>query len=343
MTKYFFSTTQCLILCSFSFFSINILADDILLKNGSHLVGKVIKKGGTILEFKTPFAGTLKIKWENIVELKIDKEVKLMLKDNSTLMAKNLKSELDNIQITRTDNQVKNIKPSQLAYINPEKWRLGEGFKTTGGLNVSLKSQHGNTDKDEFAADANVTFRRIKDRIKLRFEYENDKSNNAQTSLNWLFLGKYDYFLSDKTYLGGSALFEYDEFADLDIRETYSLYLGHQYFESRAINLSLEAGLAQVYENYFSNGGTDYVSGTWTVKYDQYFYDEFVQFYHKHLGRIALENTDKYLIKSWTGLKFPLDYGFSVSGEIQADYDNLPVQGINKLDTTYLFKLGYDY
>ena len=41
-------------------------ADEVVLKNGSHIIGEVLKKDGSSLEFKTPFAGILKIKWKNI-------------------------------------------------------------------------------------------------------------------------------------------------------------------------------------------------------------------------------------------------------------------------------------
>ena len=319
-------------------------ADEVVLKNGSHLIGEVLKKDGSSLEFKTPFAGTLKIKWTNIIEVKMDKPIQLMLQDESLLMADALKKKEDTIEVSnKNENQVQIIKQSEMAYINPDPWRIGEGYKITGGINVALKSQHGNTDKDEFDLDGAITFRRKHDRLKFRGEYENDKSNNSKTALNWLFLGKYDYFITDKTYFGGSALFEHDRFADLDLRETYGLHLGHQYFESKAINLSVEAGLAQVYEDFIEAEDDDFLAGTWGVNYDQYFFDEFVQFYHRHSGRLNIEDTDKYILKSWTGLRLPLDYGFSISGEVQADYDSQPSEDADKTDTTYLFKLGYDY
>lgn len=319
-------------------------ADEVVLKNGSHLIGEVLKKDGSSLEFKTPFAGTLKIKWTNIIEVKMDKPIQLMLQDESLLMADALKNKEDTIEVSnKNENQVQMIKQSEMAYINPAPWRIGEGYKITGGINVALKSQHGNTDKDEFDLDGVITFRRKHDRLKFRGEYENDKSNNSKIALNWLFLGKYDYFITDKTYFGGTALFEHDKFSDLDLRETYGLHLGHQYFESKAINLNVEAGLAQIYEDFIDAKDDDFLAGTWRVNYDQYFFDEFVQFYHRHSGRLNIEDTDKYIIKSWTGLRLPLDYGFSISGEVQADYDSQPSADADKKDTTYLFKLGYNF
>ncbi len=336
-----FPSTLCIL--SLSMISI-VSADEVVLKNGSHIIGEVLKKDGSALEFKTPFAGTLKIKWTNIIELKMDKPIQLMLKDDSTLMANTLKNKEDIIEISNDNKSpVQMIKQSEMAYINPDPWRIGAGYKITGGLNIALKSQHGNTDKDEFDLDGVITLRRKNDRLKFRGEYEKDKSNNIRTNFNWLFLGKYDYFITDKTYIGGTALFEHDEFADLDLRETYGLHSGHQYFESKAINLSVEAGLAKVYEDFIDAKDNDFSAGTWAVKYDQFFFDEFVQLYHRQSSRLNLEDTDKFIFKSWTGLRFPLDYGFSISGEVQADYDSQPAPGVHKTDTTYLFKLGYDY
>jgi len=156
MTKYF-----PFILCVLSLSSISLVsADEVVLKNGSRLVGEVLKKEGNTLEFKTPFAGTLKIKWANIVEVKMDKAVKLMLKDDSTRMAKTLKNEDNIVKISNdNENRVETIKQSEMAYINPDPWRLGTAYKITGKLNIALKSQRGNTDKDEFDLDGAIEFR----------------------------------------------------------------------------------------------------------------------------------------------------------------------------------------
>ena len=54
-------------------------------------------------------------------------------------------------------------------------------------------------------------------------------------------------------------------------------------------------------------------------------------------------DTDKFIFKSWTGLRFPLAFGFSVSGEVEADHDSQPPPDTHRTDTTYRFKLGYDF
>ncbi len=68
-----------------------------------------------------------------------------------------------------------------------------------------------------------------------------------------------------------------------------------------------------------------------------------MQFYHNDIARLDISDTNKYIITSRTGLRFPLTLGFLVSGEIEADYDNEPSGNSDKTDTTFRLKLGYVY
>jgi len=65
------------------------------------------------------------------------------------------------------DEPASSIDPGELAFINPVPWRTGEGIKWTGRVNFDLKSQRGNTDKDEFEGDAELGMRRRQDRFPL--------------------------------------------------------------------------------------------------------------------------------------------------------------------------------
>ena len=44
-------------------------ADELLMKDGSRLLGKVVKKENGILEFETAFAGVIQVQWAQVVEL----------------------------------------------------------------------------------------------------------------------------------------------------------------------------------------------------------------------------------------------------------------------------------
>ena len=90
-------------------------ADELLMKDGSRLIGKVVKKGNGTLGFETVFAGVIKVQWAEVSEL-------------------------------HTDEPASSIELGELAFINPAPWRLGEGLHWTGRVNLALNSQRGNTD-----------------------------------------------------------------------------------------------------------------------------------------------------------------------------------------------------
>jgi len=62
-------------------------ADELILRNGSRLIGEVGRKENGTLGFKTSFAGTIKVKWSEVSELRSENDTlkqvvaELMLKN----------------------------------------------------------------------------------------------------------------------------------------------------------------------------------------------------------------------------------------------------------------------
>ena len=63
-------------------------ADEVWLKNGDRLTGKVMSLDAGTLVFKTSYAGDLSIKWGEVVNLKTDEPVKVVLGDRPRLRAR---------------------------------------------------------------------------------------------------------------------------------------------------------------------------------------------------------------------------------------------------------------
>ncbi|MBF0264073.1 MAG: DUF481 domain-containing protein [Gammaproteobacteria bacterium] len=316
------------------------LADKLILKNGSTLIGTIISKQNDTLEFKTPYAGTIMVNLGNIVEIESDKPLKLMLKDKTIKQVKHLLVEDKKIKINGSQE---NIQLSDMQYINPKPWQIGQSYKRQGAVNLALEFKEGNTKSQNVKIDGKLGFRGMDDRFTFSGQVENNESEQVKTANNWLFSAKYDYFFHKKSFLGVSAIFESDKIAELDLKQVYGVHLGHQYFESESLNLSINAGLAQSYEDNFNVPQQKYLSGTWELDYEQFILAGVLQYYHRQLGLYSFENSDDYSIKTWTGFKFPLKSGFSLSTEAQINYDNKVVSGNDKIDSTYLLKLGYDY
>ncbi len=322
----------------------NTHADSLILKDGSQLNGEVIKKEKGSLIFKTSYAGTIKIKWEQIKTLETNKPIQIMLTTDEIISTHLLENVAQIINQTVSEETKKRIFNTQnVRYINPEPWQLNQGYKVAANANFSVKVQQGNTDKSELEIDGNLEFRDTDDRYTFAGQIENDHTKDQKTADNWKLSGKYDYFVSKKRYYGLELSFERDTFTDLRLRTTLGPHIGHQFFESTPINLRAELGLSKVYEDFIEVEDDDYIAMNWFINYEQFFFNNFTQFYHKQNGIWNLENTNKITLNSWTGFRFPLRYGIVASAELELEYDSLPSESIHQSDRTYRLKLGYQW
>jgi putative salt-induced outer membrane protein YdiY len=284
-------------------------ADELVMKDGSRLMGKVGKQVDGTLEFETSYAGTIKVKWEEVSELHADKPVQVMMKNEALQEATTITKTEDATVVTAvTEGTSESLAPDAIAFINPEPWRYGEGYKFTGRINAALKSQRGNTESDEVDMDGELGWRWKEDRATIYGQLAKDTSFGVTTTQNWLVTGRYDHFQTEKFYYGANIGFEHDEFADLELRSRIGPHLGYQFYEQDNLNLSTDLGLAYVDEDFISTADDDYMALSWLVNFDWFIIPDHVQFYHRNNGLLSLSDTGDLVINSWTGFPLPADF-----------------------------------
>jgi putative salt-induced outer membrane protein YdiY len=328
----------------------SVSADELLLRDGSRLLGSIVKKDDGVLEFKTSYAGTIKVKWTEIEEVRADEPFKVMLQNNEILMTTVIRNTPDVVTLetgTQDEPATVELVQSDLALIKPEAWRVGEGYKFSGRANLAFERDRGNTDTDELDLDFALTYRRMKDRFVANGELERDTDNQAEkdrtTTDNWKLSGRYHRFITKKWFWGGAVVLDADDKADLKLRALAGPTVGYQFFESRPMNLRMEVGIVGVHEEFKNQSGSDYMAGAWAIDFDKYLFDEFMQFYHRQTGLLSFEDATNIVWDTWTGFRFPLVYGFVASTELQTDYDGDAAKDADDLDTTLLLKLGYEW
>jgi len=319
-------------------------ADEVIMRDGSRLLGEVVKRENNTLDFKTSYAGVIKIQWEQVAEIKTEKPMEVLLQDETVVSGTRITNNVDDLVVEGESG----LPPQTLGQevvdvINPEPWRKGEGYNLSGRVNFALESQRGNTDKDEIDVDGSLTWRRKHDRFLAFGELERDKTNDKLTTEKWKLEGSYNYFLTKKWYWGGFGRFEHDKFADLDLRTSVGPLIGYQWFESKKMNLSTSTGISYVNEDFNNASDDDYVALPWAIDFDRFIFGEFMQFYHKQTGFWNLEDTGDVVWDTWTGLRFPLILGLVASTEVKVEYDSGAAEGADDTDTTYSLKLGYQW
>ena len=194
-----------------------------------------------------------------------------------------------------------------MAFINPAAWRLGESLGFSGDVSLALKSQRGNTDKDEFDIDENLLFRKKHDRLTLRGQFEKDYNDGETTADAWDVAANYDYFLSKKWFVGGYSRFEQDQFQDLKLRTSAGPFVGYQFFETKKMNLRTSAGPSRTLEEFKDAPDNDYWSVSWSTDFDIFLFDEYIQFYHRHTGLWNVEDLSDVILDGWIGIRASID------------------------------------
>jgi putative salt-induced outer membrane protein YdiY len=320
----------------------NCLADEVRLKNGDRLTGQVIRMQQGKLILKTGYAGEIGIVWQEVAGLETDRPMKVMLKDDTAMEGTAKATETGSIKLHSSTLETSAvIRLDDVKAINPEPVKT---VKITARANVNITNQRGNTSSDNYDLQGEFTARTAKNRYVVGGELNKEDSEGTTISQNWLVHGDYSRFLNKKWYLFTNTLFEHDEFNDLKLRSTLGAGAGYQIFETPLVNLSISAGLAEVNESFYVAEDNTYSAGQWSVNYDQYFFDKFVQLFHRNNGYVSLENASNWFLKTRTGLRFPVYKGFGVTLQYNYDYNNQPsVDAQTREDTKFIFMLGYEF
>jgi putative salt-induced outer membrane protein YdiY len=294
------------------------------------------------LIFKTSYAGEISINWSEVINLITDDPIKVILTDGTTLEGFSRRAPVDMIRIeTEKLETPSDFKLSEVATINPEEKPV---VKLTARTNAGFTQERGNTDTDSLRLDGEFIARTEKSQYTFAGELNMEKVDGDTTVENWLAFAKYDYFFIQKWFLYANTLFEHDKFADLDLRSTLGAGVGHQFFESDTLNLSVAVGPSWVHEDFIEADDDDYSAGQWLINYDQFFFNKFVQLFHRQAGSIKLSDTNTWLIRTRQGLRFPIYKGFATTLQYNYDYNNDPSpEADEKLDSQLMFLLGWQF
>lgn len=226
-------------------------ADELWLKNDDHISGNIVRLENNRLIFSTRYAGEIAVKWEDVLNLKTDAPVKVMI--GSDTLIQGIISPGENGTITVKSAEIRDpitLELAQLKVINPR--ALEPALKTNVRINFGASFTDGNTETESIYGDGELVARTEKNRFTLGTVYKRTESNNVTTADSVIGYMKYDYFLRKKWFFYANVTGEKDEFKDLDLRTSAGIGSGYQFLETEMTHLSLEAGLSYVNENYIA-------------------------------------------------------------------------------------------
>jgi putative salt-induced outer membrane protein YdiY len=238
------------------------LADQITLKNGDHLTGKVVKSDGKTLVLHTEAAGDVTIQFAAIQEIKTDEDLHVVLKDGKTAVGPvtsndgklevatkaggTVEASKDDVSVIRNDAE-------QAAYDKSLHPGLMHGWN--GGVNVGFALARGNNQTENLAIAFNAAHPTLNDKITL-YESSVYTKNNAPgaspSTVADIAEGglRYDRDLRPPLFAFVGADFMADALQGLNLRSVGSAGLGLHVIKNDKTMLDLLAGGNFTNENY---------------------------------------------------------------------------------------------
>ena len=317
-------------------------ADELVMKNGSRLIGKLVSASQSDVVFDTPFAGQIIIKQANIARIVADQKVTLMMQDGRVYREKQIVSKDQRLLVMASEEQPVVFDVADIKLVNPEPWRIGDGYKWFGQINTAITSERGNTDTDELDLDFETIWRSLEDRYTLRGAWEIDEVGGTKNKDTSRLRGKYDRFSQDDpiNYVGFQLAFERDEFADLDLRTTVGPYVGRQFFETQLLTMHAELGVVFVDEQFDVAEDDDYWGANWELRLSSDIIPDTL-LYVLADGVFNFTHRNRNLVNAGIGISLPTIYGLRAGAEVSYAYNGGAVEGVDELDETYKVKFGY--
>jgi len=318
-----------------------IRADEVVLKNGDKINGKVGEITGGKMKFTSPVLGEITIDMTNVTSFKTDEPVDIRMKENQPTVTDKIESG------TSTEYKTAGGKDVQVGDVKtfnppPAKW--------TGSVLLTGALARGNTDTFDLGLDATAVLRRDipekDDRLTLGGAYHfgtagRDDSTTTTTD-NWNILGKYDKFWTQKLYGYATAKLEHDRIAAIYYRVTPGVGIGYQWAESPTFNLNTEAGVSYVHEDYDNDGTNDFIALRLAYHVDKKLTEKFGLF-HNLEWLPAFDDPGDYLLNTDAGIRADITKHFFSEFKVEWKRDSTPAPGALKNDTRFVLGVGWSF
>lgn len=237
-----------------------VLADQITLKNGDRLTGKIVKSDGKTLVVHTDAAGDVTLQFSAIQEIKSDQDLHVTLKggktalgpvtttdgkiDIATKSAGTVEAATADVTLIRNDAE-------ETAYQKSLHPGLTHGWD--GGANVGFSLARGNSETENLALAFNAAHPTLKDKIILYATSIDTKNDLATpTTVANLETGgfRYDRNINPLLFVFGAADYMANALQSLDLRQVYSGGFGYHAVKNTQTQLDVLGGANYTHETY---------------------------------------------------------------------------------------------
>lgn len=235
------------------------IADEVTVKNGDRINGKIVKSDGKTLVLHTDFAGDLTIEMTQITHITTDQALHVTTKEKKTVVGTatvsdgkfEVASKSGVVEVPVADVVTIRNDAEETAY--QKSLHPGPFHGWTGAASAGLSLARGNSETENLALALNLVHPTEKDKIITYVSsiYTNNALVSPSVVANLVQAGlEYDYNLGPRLFANAEATFISNALQDLDLRSIYGGGLGLHAIKSSSTTLDVIGGLNYTHETY---------------------------------------------------------------------------------------------
>ncbi|MCA8961573.1 MAG: DUF481 domain-containing protein [Planctomycetes bacterium] len=321
--------------------------DIVTLRDGSRLHGRIVRvvDGTLVFESEAARKTTLELRFDRVTSIESPTSRRVVLADGTVLVGTISSVGAEGVAVEGETVRSVGIPLERIVAIDPPPKKAlthkglvtWTGRVTDGNTRTKSTTAHGEyrarTETSRLSADGDWTYAEDEGELSAR---------NADGSL------KYDVFLSQRSFVYANALFEGDDFADLNLRTTLGAGLGYQFVDAERDGSDWsfyeEAGISFFDEDFEGSAADDrYVAARLAGRLEWDVVTDRCTLFHQHEAYFGFENQDDINARIQAGIRLRLIENLFATGEVKFRWDNTPVPGNRRADTEYLWGLTYTF
>jgi putative salt-induced outer membrane protein YdiY len=251
------------LLILFSLASCLAFADQIQLKSGDKITGKITKLDSGKVTIQTDFADEISVKWDKIAKLTSDSPIYLPGPNQKTLTVNSIERTDDEVVVSGANTPETRIAAADVTFFRSaddqkayeKSLRPGLMEEWSGGLTFGLALARGNSDTTNIASGLALARTTLNDQITLYLTsvYATDAILNTTTSDAINAGARYDHNLTKRLFAYGSADFSYDQLQGLNLGSIIGGGLGVHVINRPNTTLDFLGGLSWTRQAYIGN------------------------------------------------------------------------------------------
>lgn len=314
-----------------------VCADQLIMKNGDIITGKVTKILNNKVTIQPSYASQYSVDLNEVSSIEADHAFEIELADGSKIDAQ-FGGATNDGQVLLVDGATMTVGMMDLAAANkPEAY-----YNRSSQVDVSATFNEGNTDSQNTMIYANTKLKLGVHRHLAELTFRRDETDGVSTKKQDLLSYQYNWLFNDAWYVGATATYERDPIRDLSHRYTLGALAGRDLLNDskRFLTFSIGAG----YSNEQIGGVADSGAvGLWNVNYQHQFRGGDISFFHNHNLTYQFYGENNAIFKTNTGFQFDIISDIYVKISLRYDYETEPAADASKDDTTLAIGVGAEF